>query len=89
MAIGLGKKLNTADIEQILATRFRATFSHRVNFNTIGYDNVESMKEWCRKNCEGLWRSETQYALYWQFELERDATMFMLRWSGANGNQVK
>lgn len=82
-------KLASPNLQAILATRARATFAYRVNFNTIGYDNVEPMKEWCRKNCEGLWRSETQYALYWQFELERDATMFMLRWSGANGNQVK
>lgn len=89
MATGLGKKLKIANIEEILATRFRATFSHRVNFNTVGYDNVEPMKEWCRKNCDGLWRSETHYALYWQFELERDATMFMLRWGGAKGNQLK
>ena len=82
-------KLASPNLQAILATRSRATYSHRVNFNTVGYDNVDSMKDWCRKNCQGLWRSETQYALYWQFELERDATMFMLRWSGANGNTLK
>lgn len=82
-------KLASPNLQAILATRSRATYSHRVNFNTVGYDNVDSMKDWCRKNCQGLWRSETQYALYWQFELERDATMFMLRWSSANGNTLK
>lgn len=81
--------MNTVSIEQILATRFRATFRYRVNFDSIGYDNVKPMTEWCKEHCEGNWRAETQYALYWQFELEKDATMFMLRWSGANGNRLK
>ena len=82
-------KLASPNLQDILATRSRATFSYRINFNTIGYGNIEPMKEWCRKNCDGLWSSETQYELYWQFELERDATMFMLRWGGADGNQLK
>lgn len=81
--------MNTVSIEQILATRSRATYRHRVNFDSIGYENVEPMKEWCRTKCDGPWNAETQYALYWQFELEKDATMFMLRWGGANGNRVK
>lgn len=89
MATTLEDKLKSAYIQQILATRSRATFSYRINFNTIGYGNLGPMTEWCQKNCQGLWRSETQYNLYWQFELERDATMFMLRWSGADGNQLK
>ena len=76
-------------MQEILATRMRAEFSYRINFESVGYDNLEKMKEWCVKNCEGLWRNEQYYAIYWQFELERDATMFMLRWSGANGNQLK
>jgi len=40
-------------------------------------------------NCEGIWRQETHYALYWQFEQERDAMLFMLRWGSAEGNSVK
>lgn len=81
--------MNTVSIEQILATRSRATYCYRVNFNSIGYDNLDKMKIWCEEKCEGLWRNEQHYALYFQFELEKDATMFMLRWGGANGNQVK
>ena len=47
------------------------------------------MKWWCEENCQGLWRSETIHALYWQFEQERDAMLFMLRWGSAEGNKLK
>ena len=81
--------MRIASVQEILATRARATFSHRINFQTINYDNVYKMKSWCEQNCNGLWRAETYYAIYWQFEQERDATMFMLRWGTAEGNTVK
>ena len=78
-----------SDIKTILATRARATFSHRINFDKVGYTTLPKMKEWCEEKCEGLWRCESTHALYFQFEEERDATMFMLRWGGAEGNQLK
>lgn len=78
-----------ASMEEILATRAKASFLHRINFQTVGYHNIEPMKYWCRDNCQGLWRCETHHALYWQFELGRDAMMFMLRWGTSNGNQIK
>jgi hypothetical protein len=76
-------------IREVLATRVRATFSHRINFDKIGYSNLESMRHWCHKNCTGLWRYESTHALYFQFEESRDATLFMLRWGGAEGNKLK
>jgi hypothetical protein len=85
----LETKLRTVSIQEILATRARATFNYRVNFDSILRDNVEVMQQWCEKNCEGLWRCETHFALYFQFEEEKDATMFMLRWGTANGNKLK
>ena len=87
--MGLGKGLKVGSVSEILATRARATFSYRINFETIGYLNVDEMKWWCEENCKGLWRSETYHALYFQFEDEQDATMFMLRWSSADGNKLK
>lgn len=81
--------MKVASVNEILATRARATFSHRVNFDKIQLDNVDKMKSWCEKNCEGLWRAETYYAIYWQFEQERDAMMFMLKWGGAEGNKLR
>jgi hypothetical protein len=81
--------LKIASIQEILATRVRATFSHRINFDRIGYGNLDPMREWCNEKCYGLWRCETTHALYWQFEDEKDATMFMLRWGGAEGNKLK
>lgn len=89
MAIGFGKGLKVGSVSEILATRARATFSHRINFDSIAYLNVDSMKWWCEENCQGLWRAETHHALYWQFAEERDATMFMLRWGTAEGNKLK
>lgn len=47
------------------------------------------MEDWCGENCKGLWRSHSTYAIYWQFEEEKDAIMFMLRWGGASGNELK
>lgn len=81
--------MKAASMNEILATRSRATFSHRINFDTIGYETLPKMKQWCEEQCQGLWRSHTTHALYFQFEEERDATMFMLRWGGAEGNKLK
>ncbi len=50
---------------------------------------MDLMREWCNNNCTGLWRLEHVHALYFQFEEERDATMFMLRWGTAEGNQLR
>lgn len=89
MAIGFGKGLKVGSVNEILATRARATFSHRINFDTIGYESLDLMREWCKNNCTGLWRLEHVHALYFQFENDRDATMFMLRWGTAEGNTLK
>lgn len=76
-------------LSQVLATRARAMFPYRINFQTVGYQTLPLMKSWCEVNCKGLWRCESHYALYFQFENEYDATMFMLRWSTAEGNELK
>lgn len=89
MALGLRKGLKVGSVSEILATRARATFSHRINFLSIMTGNAEKMKAWCEENCEGLWRAETYHALYFQFAEERDAMMFMLRWGTAEGNTLK
>jgi hypothetical protein len=81
--------MRIASVQEILATRARATFNYRINFDKIGLSNLESMRHWCYKNCTGLWRCEATHALYFQFEESRDATVFMLRWGGAEGNEVK
>lgn len=89
MALELRKGLKVGSVNEILATRARATFSHRINFDTIGYESLDLMREWCENNCSGLWRIEHVHALYFQFENDRDATMFMLRWGTAEGNRLK
>jgi hypothetical protein len=87
MAIGTGLKVGS--VNEILATRARATFSHRINFDTVGYEILPKMKAWCEENCVSIWRCESYHALYFQFENERDASMFMLRWGTAEGNRLK
>ena len=77
------------NVREIMATRARATFRYRINFQTIGYENKDRMKLWCHDNCRGLWRAEMYHALYFQFEEEQDATVFMLRWGTAEGNELK
>ena len=76
-------------IREILATRARATFSYRVNFDLIALTNLDLMQTWCHEKCTGLWRCESTHALYFQFEESQDATMFMLRWGSAEGNKLK
>lgn len=77
------------DLQDIMATRARTTFGHRINFDTIGYESLDRMRSWCEDHCEGLWRSEHVHALYFQFANDRDAMMFMLRWGSAEGNRLK
>jgi hypothetical protein len=76
-------------IVEVLATRSRATFSHRINFDQLALANLKIMKAWCHEKCTGLWRCESTHALYFQFEESQDATMFMLRWGSAEGNKLK
>lgn len=76
-------------LNSILSTRARATFPYRINFNTVGYETLPKMKEWCESNCKGLWRNEQVHAIYFQFENDYDATVFMLKWGGAEGNTLK
>ena len=83
------EKFKPADIGEILATRARNVFSHRINFDYVGLENKHEMNQWCEQNCRGIWRSETYFALYWQFTDEQDAMMFMLRWGGDKGNKLK
>jgi hypothetical protein len=81
--------MKIASFNDILATRSRAVFSHRINFDNVGYETLPKMKEWCDTNCQGIWRCNVIHALYFQFELDTDATMFMLKWGGAEGNKLK
>lgn len=76
-------------LNEILATRARAVFPHRVNFHTIGYKSLDDMRAWCENNCKGIWRVEHVHALYFQFSDDYDATMFMLRWGSAEGNKLR
>ena len=82
-------KTKIGSLNDILASRSRATFPYRINFARIGYDNGRLMQEWCYTNCKCLWRREQEHALYFQFEDDYDATMFMLRWGSAEGNELK
>jgi hypothetical protein len=82
-------KTKVATLGELLATRARAVFPYRINFDKINYTTLPLMKQWCEDNCKSLWRCESYHALYFQFEQSRDATMFMLRWGGAEGNKLK
>jgi hypothetical protein len=82
-------KTKVATLNELLATRARAVFPYRVNFDKLGYENLPLMKSWCENNCKSIWRCESTHALYFQFEDDYDATMFMLRWSTAEGNLLK
>jgi hypothetical protein len=69
-------------LREILSTRTRAVFPYRVNFDRITLAQIEEMAVWCINNCEGLWREEHYHALYFQFDNDHDAVMFMLKFGG-------
>lgn len=74
--------LKIATLNDILATRSKMVWAHRINFESLAIADVEEMKTWCEKNCSDLWRCEQYYALYFQFSDDKDATMFMLKYGG-------
>jgi hypothetical protein len=82
-------KTRIATLNELLATRTRAVFPYRINFDWIGYARLPEMRAWCENSCKGIWRCESTHALYFQFSDDYDATMFMLRWGGAEGNKLK
>jgi hypothetical protein len=75
-------KTRVGTIDQVLSTRARAVFPYRVNFDQITHAQVEEMAVWCINNCRALWREEHVHALYFQFEDDYDAMMFMLKFGG-------
>ena len=75
-------KTKVGSLNELLATRVRAVFPYRVNFNQITVAQVEEMAVWCINNCQGLWREEHYHALYFQFTDDYDAMMFMLKFGG-------
>ena len=75
-------KTNVGTIDQVLSTRVRAVFPYRVNFDQINVAQIEEMAVWCINNCRALWREEHYHALYFQFEDDYDAMMFMLKFGG-------
>ncbi len=75
-------KTRVGTIDEVLSTRVRAVFPYRVNFDQITHAQVEEMAVWCINNCRALWREEHYHALYFQFEDDYDAMMFMLKFGG-------
>lgn len=82
-------KTKVTTLNDILATRARAIFPYRVNFQTVGYETLPAMMQWCEFNCKGIWRNEQVHSLYFQFSDDHDAIMFMLKWGTASGNVLK
>ncbi len=75
-------KTKVGSLNEILGTRSRAVFPYRINFDQIQLAQITEMADWCTRNCKGLWREEHYYALYFQFENDYDAVMFMLKFGG-------
>ena len=61
-------------LDRLVEVPYHGDFSH-LKENHGPFD----IKEWCKQNCEGLvYFNELSYKL--DFELEEDATAFVLRW---------
>ena len=71
-----------ATLNEVLATRVKIEFRYRFDFAEFPYEAFHEAKRWCERNCQGIWHIESTHALYFQFDNDRDATMFMLKWSG-------
>ena len=75
-----------ATLEQLLATRAKVTWPFRINFNMPTRAEVHKMYAWCETNAVGKWNASTEFADYFQFQDERDAVMFMLKFGGTRGS---
>lgn len=69
------------NLANILASRVKVYYPHRVDFTPYNfpYDRITEMREWCGSNCQGRWHSHTTHALYFQFDNDRDALLFTLK----------
>lgn len=76
-------KTKVGTLQEILSTRAKMTWDHRVDIDRRYVSDLDLavMKDWCKKNCKSLWRSETIWACYFQFESGPEAMMFALKWS--------
>lgn len=75
-------KTKIGSLNEILASRAKMTWRRRLNFDDVLLTDLDLMKEWCEKNCKGIWRCEQYYACYFQFDNDEDAMMFAMKFSG-------
>lgn len=68
-------------LNEILATREKMKFSHRINLSSD--KNYKEMSTWCHENCKGIWRGNNWSATYFQFDDSDDALMFSLKWGSS------
>lgn len=78
--LSAGTKIAT--LNEVLATRSKMEFRYRFDFSEFDYKDFHAAKQWCEETCQGVWHIESTHALYFQFDNDRDAIMFMLKWSG-------
>ncbi len=74
-------KYCVGSLREILSTRAKMKFDRRINFENISPERYGQMQKWCDENCQGFWNSNSQYAIYFQFEKDVDAMMFALKWA--------
>lgn len=74
--------MKIATLSDILNTRVKQQWMYRVDVNADKED-LDNMSNWCNTNARGTWRVNTQYIDYFQFELDSDAMMFMLKFGGS------
>lgn len=76
------QELKIGSLNDILASRAKMTWPRRINFDGLFLSDIDEMESWCENNCKGLWRRERYHALYFQFDNDNDAMMFMLKFGG-------
>lgn len=72
-----------ASLDQLLATRAKVVWPHRINLDQPSANQRNAMYKWCEGNVKGMWRMSSEFADYFQFADERDAIMFMLKFGGS------
>ena len=46
--------VKVADLRTVISTRARTVYPYRINFESVGYEALPKMKEWCETNCKGI-----------------------------------
>lgn len=69
-----------ASLEQLMRTRVRSFYEHRIDVGRRTNEELDEMVTWCRVSLQGEWNYSAIYGTYFFFMESKEASLFALRW---------